>query len=162
MDDLFRTIYDIRLVSFGEKCKESDKINYNDNSSNIEALFDFMDNKYYSNNLTDVIVASDGIFNLGMSPEYLTLPPNLEVHPLLLGDTVYHPDLSIKSVKHNKYALLENNFPIEVTIFSNQSIDNVSVLLYRGNLLVDKIDKANLKKGITKHKFIEKAKREGV
>ena len=154
--------YDIRLVSFGDKCEEVDNVSYSDNSSNIEALFHFVENKYYSTNLTDVIIASDGIFNLGMSPEYLSLSPNIEVHPLLIGDSIPYTDVSVKSVKHNKYALLENKFPIEVTIFSNQAMENVSVLLYRENQLVDQVDNKKFTKGINKYKFIQKAEEEGV
>ena len=153
--------YDVRYCIFGEKVIADTNFTFSDNSTNFNQLFNFLNNKFNSSNLSDLIIASDGIINMGKDLPYLSIPPSISVNALLLGDTIQYKDLKIKSIKNNKYALLDNNFPIEVSIFSNGNFKNIEVLLYSDSKLLQKHKFQNLEVGITKITFLEKAIKKG-
>ena len=113
--------YDVRTCVFGREVKSDTIFTFSDNYSNFENLYDFVSNKYHGTNITDLIIASDGIVNRGQDLSYLSLQPSISVNTVLLGDTNDYDDMMIKSINNNKYALLENNFPIEASIYSNKN-----------------------------------------
>ena len=118
--------YDVQTVAFGDKITYDSSFLFNENSTNFSLLYEHIKNKYHSTNLTDVIISSDGIVNRGKDLSYLSLSPNINFNTLLIGDTIEYDDLIIKSIKNNKYALLKNQFPIEVAIYSNTVILKIS------------------------------------
>ena len=154
--------YDIRTFTFGEKVVADTNFNFSDNSTNFNQLFDFLNNKFHSSNLSDIIIASDGIVNKGKDLPYLPINPSLSINTIVLGDTNQYKDLNIKSVKNNKYALLESKFPIEVSIFSNSNFKDVEVTLYSNSKLLQKHKFQKLEVGITKITFLEKAVKKGL
>ena len=157
-----RELYDVRIYTFGDKTKEESNFNYNSNSTNIENLYNEIENTFYSSNLTDLIIASDGIINLGSSPYYINTPKNITSHCVLLGDTNSYPDIRIKKINHNKYALLNNQFPIEAVLSSNTPCEKLTVSIFKnGELMEDKII-YNVEVGNTKVKFLDKSSNEGV
>ena len=153
--------YDVRTCVFGREVKSDTIFTFSDNYSNFENLYDFVSNKYHGTNITDLIIASDGIVNRGQDLSYLSLQPSISVNTVLLGDTNDYDDMMIKSINNNKYALLENNFPIEASIYSNKNFQDVEICLFSGSDLLQEKKIKYLKKGISKIKFIEKAKKNG-
>ena len=53
---------------------------------------------------------------MGKDLPYLSISPSISVNTILLGDTIQYDDIKIKSIKNNKYALLGNEFPLEVIL----------------------------------------------
>ena len=149
--------YDVRTYTFGNKCEEQSTFDFSSKATNLELLYSEIDNRFYSSNLTDLIIASDGLINLGKSSKYLDPPENIKIHALLIGDTVSYPDLNIKSINHNKYTLSGNQFPIEVVLKSNVFSKDNTIFLYRNNKLVQQKSLKNLAAGLTKITFLEKA-----
>ena len=120
---------------------------FSDNYSNFENLYDFVSNKYHGTNITDLIIASDGIVNRGQDLSYLSLQPSISVNTVLLGDTNDYDDMMIKSINNNKYALLENNFPIEASIYSNKNFNfNIKDITTSTNNLLNSRTKKKLLK----------------
>ena len=156
-----REDYDIRTYTFGNKCKEQSTFDFNSKATNLEVLYNEINNRFYSTNLSDVIIASDGLINLGKSSKYLDAPKDIRIHALLIGDTASYPDLNIKSIKHNKYTLLDNQFPIEVDVNTNLFSKDNTIFLYRNNKLVQQKSLKNLNAGLTKITFLEKASEMG-
>jgi len=128
---LLNEFYDFRTFIFGEKVVADTNFTFSHNSTNFNQLYSFLNNKFHSSNLSDIIIASDGIVNKGKDLPFLSIPPSISVNSLLLGDTNQYMDLKIKSIQNNKYALLDNNFPIEVSIFSNSNFKKAEKSLYR-------------------------------
>ncbi len=81
-----------------------------DLSSSLKGLME----EYEGQNLAGIVLISDGIFNRGISPSYLTYPR--PVITIGLGDTIPPKDLSIQSVRVNAIAYQGNKFPVEVII----------------------------------------------
>ena len=103
--------YETRTLIFGNQSVESDSFVFDHNQSNLGQLFTQVENQFNTSNLTDLIVASDGIINAGKVNATLE-NTNVKIHTLLLGDTNTNPDVSIQKVRTNKYAVLNNNFPL--------------------------------------------------
>ncbi|MAJ06587.1 MAG: hypothetical protein CL827_06980 [Crocinitomicaceae bacterium] len=153
--------YDVQTVAFGDKITYDSSFLFNENSTNFSLLYEHIKNKYHSTNLSDVIISSDGIVNRGKDLSYLSLSPNINFNTLLIGDTIEYDDLIIKSIKNNKYALLKNQFPIEVAIFSNRNFKNIEIqLIHKSKVLQNKVIK-NIQKGFSKYTFIEQADQKG-
>jgi hypothetical protein len=154
--------YDLRTCVFGQKILKDTSFSFVDNSTNFDELYDFINNKYHGTNLTDVIVASDGIVNMGKDLPYLSISPSISVNTITLGDTMKYDDIKVKTVNNNKYALLGNDFPIEISLFCNESFDDVKIHLYSGNELIQEKKFKSLNKGLTNLTLINKADEKGI
>ena len=153
--------YDVRTIGFGEEITMDSVFDFDNDETNFEKLYDYLNNKYHSVNFTDLVIVSDGIVNSGVDLPYLNLSPNISVNSILIGDTNQYHDLIVKSIKNNKYALSGNKYPIEISIYSNANFKNVEVHLNSKNKLLEKKYVKNLKKGLTKFTFIQNANEKG-
>ena len=79
------------------------------------ALQDIAD-RYAGRNLGAVVLATDGIYNLGANPTTAATSLAVPVYTVALGDTTHHPDANITHLRYNHVAYLGNQFPLEVTI----------------------------------------------
>ena len=100
-----REFYDLRTCVFGQKILKDTLFSFEDNSTNFDQLYSFINIKYHGTNLTDLVIASDGIVNMGKDLPYLSISPSISVNTILLGDTFQYEDIKIKSINNNKYAL---------------------------------------------------------
>ncbi|MCS6968513.1 MAG: vWA domain-containing protein [Cytophagales bacterium] len=94
--------------------KNLDSVQFNVSSTNLQSLFNAIQNSFENRNLGLVILLSDGIYNQGSSPLYLNYKS--PVYTLGIGDTLPQNDISIRAVYHNKIASLGNQFPIVADI----------------------------------------------
>lgn len=108
--------FDVVSFSFGKHVNEKNIYDFNESATNSELLFNNLKNRFYGKNLTDVIIASDGIINSGNSPIYNSLDSKISIHTLALGDTNINGDVLIKNVITNQYSLLGNFFPVEIVL----------------------------------------------
>ena len=160
--EYLREFYDIRTCVFGKKTLKDTSFSFEDNSTNFDQLYRFINNNYHGTNLTDLIIASDGIVNMGKDLPYLSISPSISVNTIILGDTIKYDDIKVKSININKYALLGNDFPIEISLAANHSFTDVKVRLYSGKELIKEKKFKTLNKGITKLTFIDKANQKGI
>ncbi len=89
--------------------------------------------QYPPQSLEAIVLASDGVANQGLAPEYLQAFPQ-PVHTVLLGDSTVKPDLAIKNVAANSQVYLNNSFPVKVS-WSKKQMPNIRglVAVYQGN-----------------------------
>ena len=160
--EVLREFYDLRTCVFGQKVLKDTLFSFKDNSTNFDQLYNFINIKYLGTNLTDLVIASDGIVNMGKDLPYLSISPSISVNTILLGDTFQYDDIKIKSINNNKYALLGNDFPIEVTLAANNSFKNVKIQLFSDKKIVQEKKFKNFNKGINKVTFIDKANEKGI
>ncbi len=157
-----KEFYDLRTCVFGQKILKDTLFSFEDNSTNFDQLYSFINLKYHGTNLTDLVIASDGVVNMGKDLPYLSISPSISVNTILLGDTLQYDDIKIKSINNNKYALLGNDFPVEVTMAANNSFKNVKVQLFSGKEKVQEKKFKTFNKGINKVTFINKANEKGI
>ncbi len=97
--------------------------------SNFSNLFDELNNKFEGRNVAGLILASDGSYNTGLNPKYLTY--NFPVYCIALGDTAFKKDLRIDKVESNEVTFFGNSFPLEVSIASSIKNDVKSRLVIK-------------------------------
>lgn len=108
--------YEFRKYSFAEGLQDSFSLNFQGKETDIAAAFNQLNTLYLNRNVGAVVVASDGIFNKGISPLYARNELNAPVFTVALGDTAVQRDLLIQQVNHNQLAYLNNTFPVEVVV----------------------------------------------
>lgn len=126
-----KTDYDIKLISFGNQAKEIDdinKIDYKDGATDISELLQKVSDNYSNNNLSALVLCSDGIVNRGKSPLNLVQNFNCPVFTLAMGDTTVKKDIAITEVRYNRIAYLNNKFPLEIVLLSKKAKGSNSVL----------------------------------
>ena len=97
--------------------------------SNFSNLFVEINNKFEGRNVAGLILASDGSYNTGLNPKYLTY--NFPVYCIALGDTAFKKDLRIDKVESNEVTFFGNSFPLEVSIASSIKNDVKSRLVIK-------------------------------
>lgn len=108
--------YEFRKYSFAEALQDSFSLNFQGKETDIAAAFNQLNTLYLNRNIGAVLVATDGIFNKGISPLYARNELNAPVFTVALGDTAVQRDLLIQQVNHNQLAYLNNTFPVEVVV----------------------------------------------
>ncbi len=120
--------YDVTTYSFGEDISllEADTMSYDQDITNITSSLQYISDVYEGENLGAVILATDGIYNGGQNPLYASLPSNIPVHSIALGDTTKRKDASVQTILHNEVAYLNDEMITQVDIkainASNQTL----------------------------------------
>lgn len=113
--------FEVKKYTFGENLNENKSIDFSEKITNLSNVFSEIESKFYNQNIGAVILASDGIYNQGTNPLYLSNLPPYAVYTITLGDTSVQRDLILKEVNHNKITFLKNQFPLEIFAIVNKS-----------------------------------------
>ncbi|MDO5760563.1 MAG: hypothetical protein Q4Q06_06015, partial [Bacteroidota bacterium] len=123
--------YNIIPLQFGNKVRSIDfkeKILCKDYATDFSDLYNHIAENYDGENLSSIILASDGISTQGESllntEEYFSCP----VYTIALGDTTQKKDIQINNVRYNKICFLDNEFPLEISIKANKCKGEQAVL----------------------------------
>lgn len=113
------------------------QVKFDGSVTNISQLLSNLSTEYEGQNLTDVIVISDGIVNAGVSPSFATYPFN--IHTVGVGDTTRKKDVRVLGIFANQVAYVGNIFPVEVEVNAfGYAGQQTTVLLKRNDVIVDK------------------------
>lgn len=108
--------FDVHTFAFGENFREGINFEYTDKQTNIaEVLFE-VQSRFLNRNVGALILASDGIFNHGIHPQYALQYLPFPVYTIALGDTTPLRDAAVVNVAHNRIAYLNNTFPLEIHV----------------------------------------------
>ncbi|MEA5457740.1 hypothetical protein VB796_01745 [Arcicella sp. LKC2W] len=137
-EDLKSEEYNIAFASLDDETNQSlENLKFNKKTTDLSGLLSGVKNAFEGENLTDVLLISDGIANQGVSPASNSF--NFAVHTVGLGDTIPKKDIAVKSVYANKVAYLGNKFPVQADVsafgFSGKS---TNVYLKQGGKVLDK------------------------
>lgn len=128
--------YDTRYFQFGENLTTDSILDFSDNLTNISSCLNELISRFSGMNLAAVILATDGIYNTGLNPEYMT-NLNFPIYSIALGDTITQKDLIIKDVFHNKFAFYKNKFPIRIEIAAEKCSEHETELnILRDNKII--------------------------
>lgn len=126
--------YEVIDYAFGEEVREGVDFNYTDKSSNLSSILTEAYDLYSNQNLGAIVLASDGIYNVGSNPIYAGAKLNVPIFTIALGDTTIKKDVVLKRVFHNKIAYLGDKFSIQVDVTaSNSSGANTRLVLSKIN-----------------------------
>ncbi|MBK9358967.1 MAG: VWA domain-containing protein [Bacteroidales bacterium] len=131
LDDLAGQLgddFDLVRYTFGEQVIRNDSLDFSGKLTDISAFITQLNNRYYNRNLGAVILASDGIYNVGSDPSYLVRDVSYPVYTINTGDTNQHRDLLIKRINYNRLAYKGNRFPIEILVQAYESAGESSLV----------------------------------
>jgi hypothetical protein len=128
--------YEIRFKNLQDYQSDLKSIQYDQNSTNLQRLLKGIASDYEQQNLVGVVLASDGIHNYGISPQFTQL--NYPVISIALGDTVPAKDLSLKSLNYNKVVYEGNRFPLVAEIYNNGFLnESIRVQVIKKGKVID-------------------------
>jgi hypothetical protein len=129
-----------RLVSWnlqGPASKDSlDR--YTAGTTNLTYALDQAGELYSQQNLSAVILASDGWYNEGVNPLYSEIPLSGSLYTIAIGDTALSKDLRIAKVYANKTTSLNSQWEVRADILARKCAgmqQNVSLTDAAGNIV---------------------------
>ena len=127
---------DIRTMDGQESPSEITQAKFNYPSTDINQLLSQIQSDYEGRNLGGVVLLSDGIYNQGISPQFV--PYNFRIHTIGLGDTIPKTDLNLQSVLYNKLTYQGNKYPLKAAILNTGFVgEDVVIEVRRGNSVLD-------------------------
>jgi hypothetical protein len=151
-----KNIGDVKFATFSDKVKfsntiSSDSLNFTGNITDISKAIKETKSYFSDRNLQNLIIITDGQYNLGQNPIYQAETFNKPINIIAIGDSSEQKDLSINRVITNNIVYKDSKVPVDVWIkssgFKNESID---VNLYdEAKLLENK--KITLKEGTAEY-----------
>ncbi len=108
--------YEVKRFSFGEQVRPGALDSFNDPSTNISSQIEYFEDQFADQNIGAIILATDGIFNEGSSPAYLSSKFKAPIHTVALGDTTIKRDLLIKNILNNRVAYFGDVFSMQVDV----------------------------------------------
>lgn len=132
-NDLSRD-YDLKTYAFGESVREEIDFSFQDKLSNISQMLSSVFDLYSNQNLGAIVLATDGIYNEGSNPVYLSNKLAVPIYTVALGDTTPKKDLVLKRSLHNRIAYLEDRFSVQLDISAqNAAGSNSNLNVYKVN-----------------------------
>ena len=106
--------FDRDLFTFGDALSLSDSLDFTAGRTNIGSALDRATQAINSDHAV-ILIATDGNENSGRS--YLQAAgTGIPVYPIVIGDTTRYRDIRIDQLNVNRYAFLDNKFPVEVLV----------------------------------------------
>ena len=142
--------FKISNYRFGSDLEILDSLTFGDKNTNIyESLALLKD--VYAREQTVTLLLSDGNQTIGQDYRFFKPDRSNTIYTLVLGDTTKYRDLTVGPIVTNKYAFLNNKFPLETYVsYQGSSPVSASVIImmnervvYRENLKLD--NETNLK-----------------
>ncbi|NUM70742.1 MAG: VWA domain-containing protein [Ignavibacteriaceae bacterium] len=106
-----------RLYSFGSGIDPlGGSLSFTDNSTNINRIFstDLFD----QNNVSSVVIVSDGNYNTGSNPLSAAEKTGIPVFTIGIGDSSRKTDLSVKNILHNEIIYAGAATPVTAVLFN--------------------------------------------
>ncbi|GAA0870967.1 hypothetical protein GCM10009117_01120 [Gangjinia marincola] len=107
--------FEVKQYRFGSELSLSNKLSFAQGETNVEkALSDVA--RIHNESTAPIIVVTDGNQTYGRDYQYVNLPKEHVVYPLIVGDTTHYNDVYIKHLNVNRYSYLNNEFPVEAIL----------------------------------------------
>ncbi len=138
--------FDILAYSNIAQFVSVDKLTQTGNETNLSQALHYVQEQYVNQNLGAVVLISDGIYNAGSNPQFVTDNFNVPIYTVGLGDTTVYADWSVNNVSHNSIAYLGGDFPFRIELKANELKDKQATLqvlqngaiVQQKNILIDK------------------------
>ena len=130
--------YDIKTYSFGKQLNQNKFLNFNEKQTNITKAIQDIESIHESQ-IAPIVLISDGNQTIGSNYGYASKAFKQAVFPLILGDSIFNTDLKILQINVNKYAYLNNKFPVEIfcSYLGNKTI-STELTISSGNQTIHK------------------------
>lgn len=138
----FENDYDVKTISFGNKISDLSKLDFKESVTDFSKLFQFVRDNYGNFENVQMLLASDGLYNTGANPRYLSANLGMSTHCVQLGDTVDINDVSVYSIRSNRIGFTNTKLPIKIGVKALNSENSTLTIEIRNRsklLIQDKI-----------------------
>jgi len=128
--------FDVAYFSFGSDFRQLDSLTFDEKQTQIsKALADTY--SLYKNQIAPTILITDGNQTLGADYEFEAHKFKNPIYPIILGDSIQYTDLKIEQLNTNRYAFLNNRFPVETILtYAGQESVSTEFVVRRGSAVV--------------------------
>lgn len=119
--------FDVQLYRFGKDFASLDSLSFAQKQTNIASALRNLED-IYGSDVAPVVLLTDGNQTYGEAYQYSTKNYKQQVYPVILGDTIVYDDLKLGQINVNRYAYINNKFPIEIFTSYNGSRSVTSML----------------------------------
>ena len=113
--------YEVHEYHFNNDLQDGLTDQYNGKQTNIANALHQLNERFANQNIGALVLATDGLYNLGTDPQYEARNIKTNIYTIALGDTVPRRDLLIGNINYNKTAFLGNDFEVELLAEAYQS-----------------------------------------
>jgi hypothetical protein len=119
---------------------EAETVNYRGPSSDLHSGIRHISNRFEGQNITGILLISDGIYNSGLSPLFAAY--NFPIHTVGVGDTTVKMDVGIRNIAYNKIAYQGNKFPLRAEVQTkNLPPQEITVSVFKKGKLIERQSK---------------------
>lgn len=133
--------YNVIYRQFGEKLKNTENLDFSEQVTDIDNALKQTYLQYDHLNIGAIILASDGIFNMGNNPIYNSFVQKSSIYSIALGDTTEQKDVFIKNLLYPDIVYLGDNFNLQIDIEAhllNGSNTVIEITDKNGNIVFKK------------------------
>ncbi len=133
----WRKNYTVVPFRFGNGLEQDTIFRFDERSTDIAGAIQAAMDQYGDQNIGALVLSSDGIYNQGLDPLYISLGKTIPVYTVALGDSTLPKDAAIARVYANKTVTLGNTFEIVADVRAEKLAGNRSTLsvLHKGKPL---------------------------
>jgi len=113
--------YEVHQFNFDGQLHEGIASTYNGKQTDISSALHQLNERFVNRNIGALVLATDGLYNLGNDPQYEARNIKTSIYTVALGDTVPRRDVLIGNINYNKTAFLGNDFEVEILAEAYQS-----------------------------------------
>lgn len=107
--------FELQILKFDREVTEMDSLSFNKGTTDISSALNTI-RRTYRDQPTAVVLLTDGNQTVGSDYEFLNTTESLRIYPVVIGDTTAYEDVRIEQINTNKYAFLNNQFPVEILV----------------------------------------------
>ncbi|MDW7695252.1 VWA domain-containing protein [Flammeovirgaceae bacterium SG7u.111] len=158
--------YNVEIVPLEElenlSVENASDIKFDSKKTNLSDLLRKIQVQYENRNLAEVVLFTDGVYNQGISPDYI--PYNIKISTIGIGDTLPQIDINLKTIYSNNIAYLGNKFPLVAEIANNGFAGKQALVLLKNGAteLERKTIDFTSSNGIQNVEFLVDAEKEGM
>ncbi|MFZ1572448.1 MAG: hypothetical protein WAT89_06890, partial [Candidatus Kapaibacterium sp.] len=99
------------------------------NETNLSLPINFISDSLLKNNISSLVIVTDGQFNAGTNPIYDAEKIGIPIYTIGLGDSTEPNDASIEQIYTNKLTYVNSDIPIDVTYKTISNVENKKSIL---------------------------------
>ena len=121
-------------------------------------------NQITKGSIAPVVLLTDGNQTIGTDYQFIGANLNQAVYPLIIGDTTRFRDVKIQQLNANKFAYLNNNFPVEavVSYSGKEEVSSLFTITQNAKIIYRKEVKLTSKQSVQVLNFTLPAKSPGI
>ncbi|RWY57253.1 vWA domain-containing protein [Mucilaginibacter gilvus] len=113
--------YEVHWFNFDKNMHDGLSSAYNGKQTDISSALHQLNDRFVNRNIGALILATDGLYNLGTDPQYEARDIKTSIYTIALGDTTPRRDLLIGNINYNKTTYLGNDFEVDILAEAYQS-----------------------------------------